>query len=130
DCLGLSVVGDGLIGADDMEAKARAAARAAELAIRAVEEGVSARRFLDRRALLNAMAGIVATGGSTNGVLHLLAIAHEAGTELSLEELTGVSSRTPVIASLAPSGRWMAEDFYRAGGSRTVIRELVRGRHM
>src|SRR4029077_7129199 len=95
-----------------------------------VEAGVTARRFLDRRALLNAMAGIAATGGSTNGVLHLLAIAHEVGVRLTLEELTGVSSRTPVIASLAPSGRWMAEDFHRAGGSRTVIRELVRGGRM
>src|SRR5439155_75085 len=82
---------------------------------------------LDRRALLNAMAGIAATGGSTNGVLHLLAIAYEAGVPLTLEELTAVASRTPVIASLAPSGRWMAEDFHRAGGSRAVIRELVRG---
>ena len=73
------------------------------------------------------MAGSAATGGSTNGVLHLLAIAHEAGVPLTLEELTGVARRTPVIADLAPSGRWMAEDFQRAGGTRAVIRELVRG---
>jgi dihydroxy-acid dehydratase len=91
---------------------------------------VTARRFLDRRALLNAMAGIAATGGSTNGVLHLLAIAHEAGVPLTLEELTGVAGRTPVIADLAPSGRWMAEDFHGAGGTRAVIRELVRGGHI
>jgi dihydroxy-acid dehydratase len=73
------------------------------------------------------MAGIAATGGSTNGVLHLLAIAREAGVPLTLEELTDVSARTPVIANLAPSGRWTAEDFHRVGGSRTLIRELVRG---
>src|SRR5205085_5250077 len=119
DCLGVTRIGDGLIGAVD-DAKPAAAARAGELAVRAVGEGVSARRFLDRRALLNAMAGIVATGGSTNGVLHLLAIAREAGVPLTLEELTAVAGRTPVIASLAPSGRWMAEDFHRAGGSRSV----------
>jgi dihydroxy-acid dehydratase len=95
-----------------------------------VEQGVTARRFLDRRALLNAMAGIAATGGSTNGVLHLLAIAQEARVPLTLEELTGVSSRTPVVANLAPSGHWMAEDFHRAGGSAAVIRELVRGGHV
>jgi dihydroxy-acid dehydratase len=76
------------------------------------------------------MAGIAATGGSTNGVLHLLAIAYEAGVPLTLEELTGVAGRTPAIASLAPSGRWLAEDFHRAGGSRSVIRELVRGGHV
>src|SRR5438874_4807470 len=76
------------------------------------------------------MAGIAATGGSTNGVLHLLAIAHEARVPLTLEELTGIARRTPVIANLKPSGRWMAEDLHRAGGSRAVIRELVRGGHV
>jgi len=63
-------------------------------------------------------------------VLHLLAIAREASVPLTLEELTGVASRTPVIASLAPSGRWLAEDLHRVGGSRTLIRELVRGGHL
>jgi len=76
------------------------------------------------------MAGIAATGGSTNGVLHLLAIAQEARVPLTLEELTGVSSRTPVIANLAPSGTGWRRDFHRAGGSAAVIRELVRGGHV
>ena len=130
DCLGIACLGDALVPADEVEVKGEAAARAGALAVRLVEQGVTARRFLDRRALLNAMAGIAATGGSTNGVLHLLAIAHEARVPMTLEELTGVASRTPVIANLAPSGRWMAEDFHRAGGSRAVIRELVRGGHV
>src|SRR5204862_5239466 len=81
------------------------------------------------RALLNAMAGIAATGGSTNGVLHLLAIAREAGVELTLDELAGVSARTPVIASLVPTGRFAAEDFHRAGGTAALLRELIRGGH-
>jgi dihydroxy-acid dehydratase len=72
------------------------------------------------------MRGIAATGGSTNGVLHLLAVAREAGVPLTLDELAEVANTTPAIASLAPSGRWMAEDLQRAGGTRTVIRELVR----
>jgi dihydroxy-acid dehydratase len=130
DCLGIACLGDGLVPADEHDLKGEAAARAGVLAVRLVEEGVTARRFLDRRALLNAMAGVAATGGSTNCVLHLLAIAREASVPLTLEELTGVASRTPVIASLAPSGRWMAEDLQRVGGSRTVIRELVRGGHV
>jgi dihydroxy-acid dehydratase len=130
DCLGIACVGDGLVPADEDGLKREAAARAGELAVRLVDAGVTARRFLDRRALLNAMAGIAATGGSTNGVLHLLAIAREAGVPLTLEELTDVASRTPVIANLAPSGRWLAADFQRAGGSRTLIRELVRGGHV
>ena len=68
------------------------------------------------------MAGIAATGGSTNGILHLLAIAHEAGVPLTLDELADVGSRTPVIASLAPSGRFMAEDLHRVGGTASLIR--------
>ena len=130
ECLGIACVGDSLVPADERELKGELAARAGALAVRLVEQGVTARRFIDRRALLNAMAGIAATGGSTNGVLHLLAIAREAGVPLTLEELTGVASRTPVIADLAPSGRWMAEDFHRAGGTRAVIRELIRGGHL
>ncbi|MFL5981977.1 MAG: dihydroxy-acid dehydratase [Gaiellaceae bacterium] len=129
DCLGIACIGDALVPADEHEQKGDAAARAGMLAVRLVEQGMTARRFLDRRALLNAMAGIAATGGSTNGVLHLLAVAHEAGVALKLEELTQVGSRTPVIANLSPSGRWMAEDFQRAGGTAAVIRELVRGGH-
>jgi dihydroxy-acid dehydratase len=128
--LGLAPLGDALVPADEQELKDEAATRAGAVAVQLVEQGVTARRFLDRRALMNAMAGIAATGGSTNGVLHLLAIAHEANVPLTLEELTGVAASTPVIASLAPSGRWMAEDFHRAGGSRAVIRELVRGKHI
>src|SRR3954447_20762568 len=130
DCLGIASVGDALLAADEHELKGDAAARAGTLAVQLVEQGATARSFLDRRALSNAMAGIAATGGSTNGVLHLLAIAHEAGVPLTLRELTDIASRTPVIADLAPSGRWMAEDFQRAGGTRAVIRELVRGGHV
>jgi dihydroxy-acid dehydratase len=120
DCLGIAV--DSLIPADE-DAKRVAAERAGRLAL----EAAPARTVLDRRALLNAMAGIAATGGSTNGVLHLLAIAREAEVELTLDELADVASRTPVIASLAPAGRWMAEDFSRVGGTRALLRELVRG---
>ena len=107
DCLGLARIGDGLIPADEREAKDEAASRAGQLAVQLVERGVTARQFLDRRALLNAMAGVTASGGSTNGILHLLAIAREAGTPLSLGDLAAVAHRTPVLASLAPSGRFM-----------------------
>ena len=127
DCLGLACIGDGLVPADEREAKGAAAERAGALATRLAGDGPTARQFLDRRALLNAMAGIAATGGSTNGILHLLAIAREAGVSLTLDELAGVGAATPVIASLAPSGRFMAEDFHRAGGTSVLIRELVRG---
>jgi dihydroxy-acid dehydratase len=127
DCLGLACIGDGLVPADEREAKGEAAERAGALATRLAGDGPTARQFLDRRALLNAMAGIAATGGSTNGILHLLAIAREAGVPLTLDELASVGTATPVIASLAPSGRFMAEDFHRTGGTAVLIKELVRG---
>jgi dihydroxy-acid dehydratase len=130
DCLGLAVLGDGLIPAEDRAEKADAAARAGRLAVELAGTGVTARAFLDRRALLNAMAGIAATGGSTNGVLHLLAIAREAGVPLTLDELAGAAALVPVIASLSPAGRWLAEDLHRAGGTPAVLRELIRGGHV
>jgi dihydroxy-acid dehydratase len=123
DCLGLARIGDGLIPADDRDAKAAAAREAGVLA-----SGLqtTARTFLTRRSLLNAMAGVAATGGSTNGVLHLLAIAREAGVELTIDDLAGVAERTPVLASLLPSGVHAAEDLHHAGGTAVVLRELVR----
>jgi dihydroxy-acid dehydratase len=130
DCLGLSRIGDGLVPADELALKGEAAAHAGALAVELAEQGVTARRFLDRRALLNAMVGIAASGGSTNGFLHLLAIAREARVPLTLDELSEVANRTPVLASLAPSGSFMAEDMHRAGGTATLIRELVRGGHL
>jgi dihydroxy-acid dehydratase len=123
DCLGLAVLGDGLVPAGDKGAKAATARRAGTLSVSVAS---TARSFLDRRALLNAMAGIAATGGSTNGVLHLLAIAREAGVELRLDELAAVAARTPVIASLVPSGRHVAEELHLAGGTRTLVAELAR----
>jgi dihydroxy-acid dehydratase len=126
DCLGIAHVGDALIPADSTDAKAAAAERAGWLAVALAGRGPAARAFLDRRALLGAMAGIAATGGSTNGLLHLLAISREAGVPLALDELTAVAARTPVVASLAPSGRWVADDLHRAGGTAAVIAELIR----
>jgi dihydroxy-acid dehydratase len=130
ECLGLGIVGDGLIAADDDQAKGAAAARAGALAVALAGSGPGARAFLDRRALGNAMAGIAATGGSTNGLLHLLAIAREAGVALELDDLTAIAARTPVIASLAPAGRWVATDLHRAGGTAAVIAELARAGHL
>ncbi|MEA2384074.1 MAG: dihydroxy-acid dehydratase [Solirubrobacteraceae bacterium] len=126
DLLGLGVIGDGLIPAAYADEKDAAAERAGALAVSLARTGTTARRFLDRRALENAMAGVVASGGSTNGFLHLLAIAREAGVALSLEDLAAISARTPVLADLVPGGRWAAEDLYRAGGTAALIAELIR----
>jgi dihydroxy-acid dehydratase len=130
ETLGISIIGDGMIPAVALEEKRAAAERAGALAVGLATQGPSARAFLDRRALLNAMAAIAATGGSTNGPLHLLAIGHEGGAALELDELTAVAARTPVIASLAPTGRWVAEDLHRVGGVGAVIAELIRAGHL
>jgi dihydroxy-acid dehydratase len=122
DCLGIARLGDGLVPADDLERKQEAGRAAGELA---VGLDATARRFFDKRSLLNAMAGIVASGGSTNGVLHLLALAREARVPLTLDELAEVSARTPVLASLTPAGEHVAEDFDRVGGTCSLLRELI-----
>jgi dihydroxy-acid dehydratase len=124
--LGIAPLGHGMVPADDLEERRLAAAAHGGLAVRLVSDGPTARAFLDRRALRNAMAGIAATGGSTNGLLHLLAIAREAQVELELDELVEISARTPVIGSLTPSGRYVATDLHKAGGAPVVIAELVR----
>src|SRR5947209_14914313 len=109
DFLGLGVTGDGMIPAAHLEDKDAAAARAGALAVSLASRGTTARAFLDRRAIENAMAGVVGSGGSTNAFLHLLAIAREAEVEMSLDDLADISARTPVIAELAPTGPWVAE---------------------
>jgi dihydroxy-acid dehydratase len=126
DLLGLAILGDGLVPAAEVEAKDAAAERAGALAVALAANGTTARAFLDRRALENAMAGVVASGGSTNGFLHLLAIAREAGLPLALDELAAISARTPVLADLLPGGRFAAEDLHRAGGTAALAAELVR----
>jgi dihydroxy-acid dehydratase len=81
--------------------------------------------ILTREAFENAIAGIAASGGSTNGVLHLLAIAAEAGVELSIDDFDTISARTPIVADIKPGGRYVATDLFKAGGVGLVARELV-----
>jgi dihydroxy-acid dehydratase len=123
--LGLAAAGSTMVPADDLDARAMQAADAGALAVR-VAGGPTARAFLERRSLLNAMVGIAASGGSTNGVLHLLAIAREAGVELTMDDLFARARATPVIASLTPGGRYVATEFHEAGGVPVLIRELIR----
>jgi dihydroxy-acid dehydratase len=125
ECLGLAAAGTTMVAADDLDRRGADAEEAGELAVRSAG-GRGARAFLERRSLLNAMAGIAASGGSTNGVLHLLAIAHEAGVELTMDDLFERARATPVIASLTPGGRYVATEFHDAGGVPVLLRELIR----
>ena len=126
ECLGIAPLGTSLVPADDAGTRREDAVRCGTLAAElARARGPSARAFLDRRALGNAMAGIAASGGSTNALLHLLAIAREARVDLSLEELTEVSARVPVIANLTPAGAHVATDLHELGGVPALLRELI-----
>ncbi|HLM34207.1 MAG TPA: dihydroxy-acid dehydratase [Gaiellaceae bacterium] len=105
--------------------KPAAAVAAGRLAMRLVREDVRPSRLITREALENAVAAVAATGGSTNGVLHLLAIAREVGVDLTLDDVDAIASRTPIVADLKPGGRFVATDLFRAGGVALVARELV-----
>src|SRR5206468_4165458 len=83
--------------------------------------------FVTRTSIDNAIAAIAATGGSTNGVLHLLAIAHEFGIPLQIDDFGAIADRTPIVADLQPGGRYTATHLYEAGGVGLVVRELLAG---
>ena len=123
--LGLSPIGLNDVPAPD-PAKPAAARAAGALAVRAVREGLNARRFITPASLRNAAVAGTATAGSTNLILHLLAIAHEAGVEgFELDLFDAVSRETPVIADLKPGGRFMAPDMSAAGGTALLGRRLM-----
>jgi dihydroxy-acid dehydratase len=96
-----------------------------KLSMELLRQGVTPRQILTRKALLNGIAGAMATGGSTNVVLHLLAVAREAGVRLSIDDFDRVSRKTPVLADLKPAGRFTAPDMYEAGGMAVIARRLL-----
>ena len=124
EILGISPIGTASVPAMD-ERKDEVAFRAGEMVMELVRKNLTARQIITRPALENAIAAIAATGGSTNGVLHLLGVAREAEVDLRIEDFDTVSSRTPLIADLKPGGRFVATDLYRAGGVPLVARRLL-----
>jgi dihydroxy-acid dehydratase len=125
DFLGISPAGLNGIPALD-PAKEEAAEAAGRLVMELIGGDVRPSRIITRPALENAAASIAATGGSTNGVLHLLAIAHEVGVQLELDDFDRIAARTPIVASLKPGGRYVATDMHAAGGVALVARELLK----
>jgi dihydroxy-acid dehydratase len=122
--LGISPLGSASVPAMDPKKKdvARAAGR---LVLDLVKRDLRPRAIITRDAIENAIASVAATGGSTNAVLHLLAIAREAGVPLAIDDFDRVSARVPLLADLKPSGRFVATDLYRAGGSALVAQRLA-----
>jgi dihydroxy-acid dehydratase len=122
--MGLSPAGLNGIPAED-PAKEDAARQAGEMVMDLVRRDVRPSAFVTRNALENGIASIAATGGSTNGVLHTLAIAHEFGIALDIDDFGAIADRTPVVADMRPGGRYTAADMYEAGGIGLVMRQLL-----
>ncbi len=122
--IGLSPAGLNGIPAED-PAKDEAARRCGELVMDLVTRDVRPSAIVDRHALENGIASVAASGGSTNGVLHLLAIAREAGIPLEIDDFSRIADATPIVADLKPAGRFSASEMYEAGGVALVMRELL-----
>jgi len=122
--LGLAPMGISSVPATNA-GKGRAGELAGELTLGLLRENLTPSKIITRSAIENAIAGVAATGGSTNAVLHLLAIAREAGIALSIDDFDRISARTPILADLKPGGRFVATDLYAAGGTPLVARRML-----
>jgi dihydroxy-acid dehydratase len=122
--LGIAPMGLSSVPATD-SGKAHAGHRAGELVMDLLRGNVTPSKIITKAAIENAIAGVAATGGSTNSVLHLLAIANEARIPLSIDDFDRISARVPIIADLKPGGRFVATDLYAAGGTALVAKRLL-----
>ena len=129
EVMGLSPMGSGSVPATDGE-KARVGVEAGKLVVDLVYNDVRPSSLITRKSLENGIAMVAATGGSTNAVLHLLALAREAGVQLDIDDFDRVSTATPVLADLVPGGRFVALDMYLAGGVELLVKKLLDGGHM
>ncbi len=124
EALGLSLLGSSQIASPDPE-KADSAADSAHVLVEAMKNDLKPRDIVTRKSIENAVALIMATGGSTNAVLHYLAIAHAAGIKWSIDDFERMRKKVPVLCDLKPSGRYVAVDFHRAGGVPQVLKMLL-----
>ncbi len=124
EAMGMSLPYSSTMSAEDAE-KAGSAATSAAVLVRAIEQQILPRAILTRKAFQNAIAVTMAVGGSTNSVLHLLAIAHSAGVPLTMDDFEAMRKRVPVFCDLKPSGRYVITEFHRAGGVPQVMRILL-----
>jgi dihydroxy-acid dehydratase len=123
EVLGISPMGSSMVPAEDSR-KGRVAEECGRLVVDVLRRGLRPSEVITKQSLENAIAAGAMSGGSTNLVLHLLAVAHEAGVTLSLEDFDRIAWDTPLLCDLKPGGRYVATDLYRAGGVPLVIRRL------
>jgi dihydroxy-acid dehydratase len=125
EALGMSLLGSSQMASPDAE-KADSAADSARVLVDAIRKDIKPRDIVTRKAIENAMALIMATGGSTNAVLHFLAIAHAAEVPFTIDDVETIRLRTPVFCDLKPSGKYVAVDFHKAGGVPQVLKMLLK----
>jgi dihydroxy-acid dehydratase len=123
EALGISPGGSSMVPAEDSD-KATVAERIGELVMKVLADDLRPSKVITRESLENAIAMVCASGGSTNGVLHLLAVAREAGVALDIDDIERISRSTPLLADLKPGGRFVATDLYRAGGVPLILKRL------
>jgi dihydroxy-acid dehydratase len=124
EAVGMSLPNSSTMAAEDEE-KRESAAKSMEVLVEAVKKGLKPSDIVTRKSIENAVAVIMATAGSTNGVLHWLAIAHAAGVPWTLDDFERIRLRTPVLCDLKPSGRYVAVDLHKAGGIPQVMKMLL-----
>ncbi|MBD2462896.1 dihydroxy-acid dehydratase [Oscillatoria sp. FACHB-1407] len=124
EAMGMSLMYSSTMAAEDTE-KAESAEKSGYVLLEAIKKQLLPRQIITRKSIENAIAVIMAVGGSTNAVLHFLAIAHAAGVELTLDDFETIRARVPVLCDLKPSGRYVATDLHQAGGIPQVMKMLL-----
>ncbi|HEY8888226.1 MAG TPA: dihydroxy-acid dehydratase [Gallionella sp.] len=124
EAMGMSLMYSSTMAAEDLE-KAESTAKSAEVLVNAIRKQILPRQLLTRKAFENAIAVIMAVGGSTNAVLHLLSIAHAAQVSLTIDDFETIRARVPVLCDLKPSGKYVATDLHQAGGIPQVMKILL-----
>jgi dihydroxy-acid dehydratase len=125
EALGVSAGGSAMVPAEDDD-KPTVAEKIGELVIRVLADDIRPSKVITKASLENAIACVCASGGSTNGVLHLIALAHELGIELTMQDFERISKATPLFADLKPGGRFVATDLYAAGGVPVILKRLAK----
>jgi dihydroxy-acid dehydratase len=124
EAMGMSPMGSAMVPAMNGD-KAEVAREAGRLAVKALKEDLRPEKIITAESIENAVATVCASGGSTNGVLHLLAVAREAGVEMDIDDFERISRATPLVADLKPGGRFVATDLYKAGGVGVITKRLA-----